>query len=106
MGNGHHQLDVSAALTAHFLLSDLDAATVADDALVANALVLAASTLVVLRGTEDALAEESVTLRFIGAVVDGLRLEHLARGLLENLFRRSQADGDLVEVVFDLYLFL
>ena len=87
MGNGHHQLDVSAALTSHFFLSDLDAATVADDALVANALVLAASTLVVLRGTEDALAEQTVALRLIGTVVDGLRLGYFAKRVLKDFFR-------------------
>ena len=106
MGDGDGQADVAHPFAANLLLGHLHTAAVADDAAVADPLVLSAVALVVLRGTEDALAEESVTLRFIGAVVDGLRLEHLARGLLENLFRRSQADGDLVEVVFDLYLFL
>ncbi len=106
VGHGNGQADVTHPFAAHLLLSHLDAAAVAHDAAVADPLVLSAVALVVLRGAEDALAEESVALRLVGAVVDGLRLEHFARRLLENLFRRGQADGDLVEVVLHLYLFL
>src|SRR6185503_15374326 len=53
------QVDVSHALAAHLGTRDLDAAALADDALVADALVLAAVALPVLCGTEDALAEEA-----------------------------------------------
>ena len=52
----------------------LDAAAVADDAAVADPLVLAAMALPVLDRTEDPLAEETVPFRLEGAVVDGLRL--------------------------------
>ncbi len=100
------QADVAHALAAHLLLGHLHAAAVAHDAAVADALVFAAVALIVLCRTEDAFAEESVTFRLVGAVVDSLRLEHLTRGLLQNFFRRSQANGDLVEVVLYLYLFL
>ena len=104
VGDRHGQADVSHPFAAHLLLGHFHAAAVADDAAVADPLVFSAMALVVLRRTEDAFAEESVALRLVGTVVDGLRLEHLTRRLLENHFRRSQADGDLVEVV--LYLFL
>ena len=78
MGHGHHQFDVSGALAAHVLLCHLDTASVANNAFVAYALVFSAPALIVACRTEDALAEESVALRFVGAVVDGLRLCHLA----------------------------
>jgi hypothetical protein len=59
---------------------DLDATAVADDAAIADALVLPAMALPVLHRTEDALAEQTVLLGLEGAVVDGFGLEHLAPG--------------------------
>src|SRR5699024_4146058 len=74
VGHGSGQFDVAHALTAHLGPGDLDAAAFADDALEADALVLAARALPVAGGSEDLLAEESVLLRLQGPVVDGLRL--------------------------------
>ena len=74
MGNGHYQFDVSAALTTYLLLSNLNTASVADDTLVTDTLVLDAMTFVVLDRTENALAEQTVTLRLIRTIVDGFRL--------------------------------
>ena len=93
------EVDVTHALAAHLLPRHLDAAALADDALVADALVLAAVALPVLRRTEDALAEETVTLGLERAVVDRLRLRDLAGRPVANLLRRRQADPDRVEVV-------
>ena len=73
------QLDVPHPLAADLAAGDLDATLVADDALVADPLVLAAVALPVLGGTEDALVEETVLLRLEGAVVDRLRLGDLSR---------------------------
>ena len=72
------QLDVAHALAPHLGARDLDAAALADDALEAHALVLAAVALPVLRGTEDLLAEQAVLLGLERAVVDRLGLLHLA----------------------------
>src|SRR5207253_10574381 len=79
------QVDVTHALAAHLLARHLHAAALADDALVADALVLAAVALPVLRGAEDALAEETVLLRLERAVVDRLRLGHLTGRPLPDL---------------------
>src|SRR5262249_27750997 len=97
--HGRREVDVAHALTAHLLARDLDAAALTDDALVADSLVLAAVALPVFRGTEDALAEETVALRLERAVVDGLRLGHLARGPVSNLLRRREPDANRVEIV-------
>ena len=61
--DGGGQLDVAHALAAHLGARHFDAALVADDALVADALVLTAVALEVLGGPEDLLAEEPVLLR-------------------------------------------
>src|SRR6187397_3667169 len=87
---------------AHALAPDarqrhLDRAFLADDALVLHALVLAAQALVVLDRPEDARAEQTVTLRLEGPVVDGLRLFDLAVGPGQNLLRARDRNPDLVE---------
>src|SRR3954453_23872562 len=85
------------ALAPHARQCDLDRALLTDDALVLHALVLAAQALVVLDRAKDARAEQAVTLRLEGAVVDGLRLFDLAVGPRQNLFRRRNGNPDLVE---------
>ena len=97
MADGRSKLDVPHALAAHLGAGDLHAAAVADLALIADLLVLTAVALPVLGGPEDALAEQTVPLRLQGAVVDGLRLFHLAVGPLADHFRRSDANFDGVK---------
>ena len=100
--HGNHELNVAHPLPADLLLGHFHTAPVADDALVADALVLAAVALIVLDGAEDALAEEAIALRLVRPVVDGLRLQHLAVALLEDFLGRRHADADLVEVAGEL----
>src|SRR4029079_7460162 len=91
------ELDMAHALAPHPRQRHLDAALLADDALVLHALVLAAQALVVLDRAEDAGAEQPVTLRLEGTVVDGLRLLDLAERPRQDLFGRSDRDADLIE---------
>src|SRR5207249_8476844 len=97
--HGRRELDVTHALAPHLRARDLDAATLADDALEAHPLVLTAVALPVLRRTEDLLAEEPVLLRLERAVVDRLRLLDLAVGPAPDLLGCGQADPKLIEVV-------
>src|SRR5690606_327798 len=97
--DGRSELDVAHPLTAHLGASDLDAAALADDALEAHALVLAAVALPVPRGTEDLLAEEPVLLRLERPVVDGLGLLDLAVRPVADVVRGRQTDAQLVEDV-------
>ena len=95
------QLDVAHTLTADLGLGHLDAAAVADLALITDALILAAVALPVLGRSKNALAVQTVALRLQGAVVDGLRLLHLAIAPVADLVRRGKADFDRIEdVVF------
>ena len=93
----HGQLDVAEPLAAHLRLRHLDAAAVADHAAVADALVLAAVALPVLDRTEDLLAEQAVLLRLERAVVDRLRLGHLAVRPAADDLRRGEPDADRIE---------
>ena len=70
------ELDVAHAVAADLRAGDLDATAFADDALEADALVLAAVALPVAGRAEDLLAEEAVLLGPQRAVVDGLGLLH------------------------------
>src|SRR5690606_8573637 len=57
VGDGAGQLDMAHALAAHLRAGNLHTALVADDALIADALVLAAVAFEVLHRAEDLLAE-------------------------------------------------
>src|SRR6185436_12569329 len=97
VGDRRGQLDMAHALAADLGDGDLDAALLADDALVLHALVLAAQALIVLDRTEDARAEQAVALGLERAVVDGLGLLDLAERPAADPLRRGDADLDLVE---------
>src|SRR5262249_7064830 len=86
------QLDVAHALAADAGVRHLDAAAVADHALVLHAPVLAAGALPVLLRAEDALAEQAVLFGAVGAVVDRLRLLDLAERPRADVVRAGQAD--------------
>src|SRR5690606_13509917 len=99
VGDRRGQLDVAHPLAAYLGASHLDATALTDDALEAHALVLAAVALPVPGGTEDLLAEQAVLLRLERAVVDGLRLLHLAVGPLADVVGGGQADSEFIEEV-------
>ncbi|MDT4833133.1 hypothetical protein FQZ97_667230 [compost metagenome] len=99
MGAGRGQVDVTHALAAHLGLRDFNAALLADHAAVLQALVLAAQALVVLDGAEDLGAEQTVALGLERAVVDRLRLLHLAERPRTDLLGRSHADLDGIEML-------
>src|ERR1700737_4998077 len=87
VGTRTGQLDMPQALTAHAGKRHFDAALVADYAAMLHALVLTAQALPIGYRAKDAGAEQPVPLRFIGAVVDSLRLCYLAVGPAANFFR-------------------
>ena len=91
MRYGGGKLYVTHALTANLALCDFNAAAVADLALVADLLVLAAVALPVLGRSENALAEQAVALGLEGAVVDGLGFGDLAGGPGKDHFRGGNA---------------
>jgi len=97
VGDRGGQLDVAHPLAAHLRARDFDATALADDALVADPLVLAAVALPVPLGTEDALVEQALLLRPEGAVVDRLGLLDLSVRPRTDLVRRSETDLQFIE---------
>src|SRR6185369_17869538 len=63
-----------------------------------HALVLAAQALPVGDRAKDARAEQAITLRLEGAVVDGFRLGDFTMRPAPDLFRRSHTDLDGIEI--------
>ena len=104
----HHRYDqrnVAHAFAAHLLLGHLHTAAVADDPLVADALVFAAMAFVVLDRAEDTLAEQTVALGLVGTVVNGFGLEHLAARLCQDLLGGGQAYRNLAVTIIRLIVF-
>jgi hypothetical protein len=97
VGYGHGEFDVAHALAANAGDGDFDAAAVADDVLVLDALVLAAGALVVTHRPEDLLAEQAAWLGLERPVVDRLGILDLALRPLADDVGRGDGDGDAVE---------
>src|SRR5690606_5623592 len=88
------QLDVTHAFTADFGDRDFDAALLADDATMLQALVLAAQALVVFDRPEDFRAEQTVALGLERAIVDGLGLADFTVRPRADFLGRGDADLD------------
>src|SRR6056297_2593724 len=97
MRTGCCQFDMAHPLAADLLQRHFDTAFFADDAAIFHPLVLAAQAFVILDRTEDARAEQPVTLRLERAVVDRLGLLDLAVGPAEDTLGAGKADLDLIE---------
>ncbi len=97
MRHRRRERNIAHALAPHARKRDLDAALLADDALVLHPLVLAAQALVVLDRPEDARAEQTVTFRLEGPVVDRLGLFDFAERPRQNLLGAGDRNLDLVE---------
>ena len=85
------------ALTANAREGHFHPATIADDALVFDALVLSARTLPIARRPENPLAKQSALFRFEGPVIDRLRILDLALAPRPHRVRGRDADRYLIE---------
>ena len=93
------EFDVAHTLAAHLRACDFHATSLANDALEADPLVLAAIAFPVARGAEDLLTEEAVAFGLQGAVVDGLRLFDFAVGPATNVVSSGKANLQLIKEV-------
>ena len=100
------EVDVTHALASHAAVRDLDAAAVANDALVLGALVLAAGALEVALWSKDPLTEQTVALGTVGSVVDGLWLLDFAKAPAADVVGTRKGDlhgADVVHAVVDVF---
>ena len=88
---------MTQALATDLRVNDLDAALVANDTAMLHPLIFAANALEIAHGSKNLGAEQAITLRLEGPVVDGLRLLNFTVGPAADLLRRSQRDLDRVE---------
>ena len=87
------EVDMAHPFAAHPAMGHLDTALVADHPFIFHAAVFTAGAFPVFFRPEDPLAEEPITLRTVGAVVDGFGFFHLAVGpRAPNVVGISQAD--------------
>ena len=99
VADGHGQFDVAHALAADAGERHLDAAAVADDAAMLDALVFAAGTFPVLDRAENAFAEQAALFRLERAVIDGFGVFDLAFGPGTDGFRRRDGNRDVIHLV-------
>src|SRR5262249_286198 len=95
--NRHGEFDVAHALATDAGDGHFDAAAIADDVLVLDALVFSAVALVVAHRAEDLLAEKATRLGLERAVVDRLGILDLTLRPRADGFRRGDGDGNAVE---------
>ena len=95
--DGGGEIDMTHPLATDLGLDYFDAALFADDAAMPHALVLAAVAFVVLGRPENLGAEQPVTLRLEGPVVDRFGLFDLAVRPRADHFRRRDRNTDRVE---------
>ena len=87
------------ALAPDFLQRHFDAAFLAGDALVLHAFVFAAQAFVILGRAKDTGAEQTVTFRLEGPVVDGFRLLYFAERPRADALGRGDRDSDVVKLL-------
>ena len=93
------QINVSHAFTANLGLGDFNATLFADDAAVLQALVLSTQALIVLDGSKDLGAKQTVPLWLECAVVDGFWFLHLTERPRADLFGRCHANFDGIKML-------
>src|ERR1043165_943808 len=86
-------------LAPHSGQGDFDAAAIADDAPMLDALVLSAGAFPVLNRSENAFAEQAAFLRLKSPVIDGLRVFYFPLGPGTNRFRGGHGDSDVFDLV-------
>src|SRR5258708_21612726 len=94
MYNRHHQLDVAHPLTAYLLLRYFHPATITNDTLITNTLVLSTGALIILHRAKYPLTEQTIPFRLIRTVVNGLGLQHLPITPFQDAVRRCKTDRD------------
>lgn len=87
VGYRYAERNMPHTLSPNGLLRHLDAASVTDNAFVANALVFTTMALPILHGPKDLLAKETIFFWLERTVIDGLGLENLPKRTFQDALR-------------------
>ena len=98
----HSEFDVAHALTTNAGKGHFNTAAVANDALMLDALILAAGAFPVTGRSEDTLTEQAAFFGLERAVVDGFRVFDFAGGPGTGAVSRGDADRHIVELLAGL----
>src|SRR5690606_35443324 len=90
----------------HFFLRNLNAATITNNALIPDSLILSAMTFVIFYRPKNTLTEQSVTFRFISTVVDGFWFDNFPARSFQYRLRRGQTDRNGSKITFYFAIFL
>src|SRR5690625_6674999 len=94
MHHRNHQLDVPHSLSPNFLFSHLYSASITNNSFIPDSFVLTAETLIILHRTKNPLTEQAISFWLICTVIDRFRFEYFSIRSLQDIIRRSKADGD------------
>src|SRR3989344_457396 len=97
--HGDGEVNVRHALATDNRAGDLHTALLADNACVADTLVLAAEALVVLRGAKNTLAEESIGFRALCPVVHSFWLCHFPMGPAQDVLGGGHREHHGIEAI-------
>ena len=98
VGQRDSKFDVAHAFATDLGVSHFNAATVADDALVADALELTAVAFPVLNRSKDLFAEKTILFRLEGTVVNRFRLCHFAIGPVTDQVRGGEMNRNVAKL--------
>src|ERR1700744_350017 len=99
MARRHGEFDVAHAFTTNAGQRHFHAATIADDAAMLDAFILAAGAFPVLDGTENTFAEKTALFRLERAVVDGFWILDFTLAPRTDRIRGCERDADVVNLV-------
>ncbi len=97
MANRSREFNVAHSLTANLASCDFNAAALAHDALVLDLFVSTAGAFPVFDWSEDALAEQAISLGLERAVIDRLRLLDFTMRPTHDVFAARYSDSDFIE---------
>jgi hypothetical protein len=75
---------MSNTVTSYFFLGDFDPTTVTNNPFVSDSLVFTTGTFKVFDRAEDTLTKQTVTLRFMGSIIDSFGLENFTSRITQD----------------------
>ena len=100
VGNRRSQLNVAHTVTTNLAAGYFNAALIADNTLITDAFIFAAMTLPILSRAKDSFAEQAISFRLQGSIIDGFGFFYLTVRPGSNLVRRGQTDTHRHKIIY------